>query len=256
MIEKTSKRIKEIKVAKPQIKIERAGIAIAKEGIGATIIGGQSQELSQRRRLIDCVESIKNDTKLTRETVATILQKSGNFKSLSNNPDRFVYEVTKIIREELIRDYVEQVSYEVVPEKYGLDQFENIPSYKDVTEPVNNSIYDAIVYDSEVEQKFAVDLDRDERIKLFIKLPGWFKIETPVGGYNPDWAIVTAKRDLQGKEDKEKVYFVIETKGGTNLRASERAKIDSAKKHFEVIAVNYKEINNGYQQFNAECLNK
>jgi len=255
VIEKTSKRIKELKVAKPQIKIERAGIAIAKEGIGATIIGGQSQEMSQARRLIDCVESIKNDTKLTRETVATILQKSGNFKSLSNNPDRFVYEVTKIIREELIRDYVEQVSYEVVPEKYGLDQFENIPSYKDVTEPVNNSIYDAIVYDSEVEQKFAVDLDRDERIKLFIKLPGWFKIETPVGGYNPDWAIVTAKRDLQGKEAKEKVYFVIETKGGTNLRSSERAKIDSAKKHFDVIAVNYKEINNGYEQFKQECMN-
>jgi len=256
VIEKTSKRIKELKVAKPQIKIERAGIAIAKEGIGATIIGGQSQELSQRRRLIDCVESIKNDTKLTRETVATILQKSGNFRSLSNNPDRFVYEVTKIIREELIRDYVEQVSYEVVPEKYDVGQFENIPSYKDTTQPVSRSIYDAIVYDSEVEQKFAVDLDQDERIKLFIKLPGWFKIETPVGGYNPDWAIVTAKRDLHGNEDKEKVYFVIETKGGTNLRSSERAKIDSAKKHFEVIAVKYKEINNGYQQFNAECLNK
>jgi len=254
VIERTSKRIGEIKVSKPQIKIERAGIDIAKEGINATIIGGQSQELSQTRRTVDCVESIKNDTKLTRETVATILQKSGNFKSLANNPDRFIYEVTRVIREELIRDYIEQVSYEIVPEKYDLDQFENIPSYKDVTEPVNNSIYDAIVYDSEVEQKFAVDLDRDERIKLFIKLPGWFKIETPVGGYNPDWAIVTAKRDLQGKEEKEKVYFVIETKGGTNLRASERAKIDSAKKHFEVISVNYKEINNGYQQFNQECL--
>lgn len=254
VIERTSKRIGEIKVSKPQIKIERAGIDIAKEGINATIIGGQSQELSQTRRMVDCVESIKNDTKLTRETVATILQKSGNFKSLANNPDRFIYEVTRVIREELIRDYIEQVSYEIVPEKYDLDQFENIPSYKDVTEPVNNSIYDAIVYDSEVEQKFAVDLDRDERIKLFIKLPGWFKIETPVGGYNPDWAIVTAKRDLQGKEEKEKVYFVIETKGGTNLRASERAKIDSAKKHFEVISVNYKEINNGYQQFNQECL--
>ncbi len=255
VIERTSKRIGEIKVSKPQIKIERAGIDIAKEGINATIIGGQSQELSQTRRMFDCVESIKNDTKLTRETVATILQKSGNFKSLANNPDRFVYEVTRVIREELIRDYIEQVSYEIVPEKYALDQFENIPSYKDVTEPVNNSIYDAIVYDSEVEQKFAVDLDRDERIKLFIKLPGWFKIETPVGGYNPDWAIVTAKRDLQGKEEKEKVYFVIETKGGTNLRASERAKIDSAKKHFEIISVNYKEINSGYEQFKQECMN-
>ncbi|MEO5928251.1 MAG: DEAD/DEAH box helicase family protein [Patescibacteria group bacterium] len=254
VIERTSKRIQELKISKPQIKIERAGIAMAKEGIDATILGGQSQALSQTRRMIDCVELIKSETKLTRETIAAILQESGNFKSLANNPDRFIYEVTKIIREELVRDYIEQVSYEVVPEKYDVAQFENIPSYKDSVEPINHSIYDAIVYDSEVEQKFAVDLDRDERIKLFIKLPGWFKIETPVGGYNPDWAIVTAKRDLRGNEDREKVYFVIETKGGTNLRASERAKIDSAKKHFEVIAVNYKEINSGYQQFNEECL--
>jgi len=255
IIEKTSKRIGELRVSKPQIKIERAGISIAKEGIGASIIGGQSQEITQTRRMIDCVESIKNETKLTRETVATILQKSDSFKSLANNPDRFTYETIKIIREELVRDYIEQIAYEVVPEKYDVGQFENIPSYKDVTQSVNRSIYDAIVYDSEVEQKFAVDLDQDERIKLFIKLPGWFKIETPVGGYNPDWAIVTAKRDLRGKEDAEKVYFVIETKGGTNLRSSERAKIDSAKKHFEVISVNYKEINSGYEQFKQECMN-
>ena len=254
LIDKATKRITELNIAKPQIKIERAGISIAKEGVDASVIGGQSQEILQGKRIIDCVESIKNETKLTRQTVAEILHKANNFEALSNNPERFIYEAVKIIREELIRDYVEQVTYEVVPEKFGLEQFENIPSYKETTQSVNNSIYDAIVYDSEVEQKFAVDLDKDERVKLFIKLPGWFKIETPVGGYNPDWAIVTAKRDLQGNEDREKVYFVIETKGGTNLRSSERAKIDSAKKHFEVIEVNYKEINSGYQQFNQECL--
>jgi type III restriction enzyme len=100
------------------------------------------------------------------------------------------------------------------------------------------------VYDSEVEKNFAIDLDKDERIKLFIKLPNWFKVETPVGGYNPDWAIVTTKRDLQGN-DSERVYFVIETKGDvSNLRPSEKAKIASAKKHFEVIEVKYKEVEN------------
>jgi restriction endonuclease len=61
---------------------------------------------------------------------------------------------------------------------------------------------------------------------------------------------------LHGEESEEKVYFVIETKGGTNLRDSEYAKINSAKKHFETIEVNYKEINQGYQQFTEECLNK
>jgi len=254
LIERASVKIAELNIAKPQIKIERAGILIAKEGIGATVIGGQAQEINQGKRMIDCVEQIKNETKLTRLTVASILSKAGNFKSLSNNPDKFIYETTKIIKEELVKDYIEQIAYELLPENYNIEQFENILSYKDSTHPVDHSIYDAIVYDSEVEKNFAIDLDRDERIKLFIKLPGWFKIETPVGGYNPDWAIVTSKRDLQGNESDERVYFVIETKGGTNLRSTERAKIDSAKKHFEVVEVNYKEINSGYQQFNQECL--
>jgi type III restriction enzyme len=81
-------------------------------------------------------------------------------------------------------------------------------------------------------------------------LPGWFKIDTPMGSYNPDWAIVSVKRDLQGNES-EKLYFVIETKGNiNNLRANEQAKIASAKKHFEVVQVNYREVEN-YQQFSG-----
>jgi type III restriction enzyme len=110
------------------------------------------------------------------------------------------------------------------------------------------------VYDSDVEKNFAVELDADGRIKLFIKLPNWFKVETPVGGYNPDWAIVTAKRDLQGNESDERVYFVIETKGDvSNLRPSEQAKIAAAKRHFEVIEVKYKEVEN-YEQFANQYL--
>lgn len=255
VVKRSVKRISELKIQKPQIRIERAGISIAKEGIDAKIIGGQSQEIFQLKRSIDCVETIKNETKLTRNSVIEILEKAKNIQSLVNNPEKFVYEAIKIIREELILDYVQQVSYEILPEEYGIEEFENIQSYQNSTQPVRNSIYEAIVFDSEVEQKFAVDLDKDERVKLFIKLPAWFKVGTPIGGYNPDWAIVTSKIDLQGNESSEKVYFVIETKGGTNLRASERAKIDSAKKHFEVISVNYKEINAGYDQFNKECLN-
>jgi type III restriction enzyme len=256
LVKTSSLRIAELTVSKPKIIIERAGISITNLGIDSFVMGDRSQELSQDKKIINCIEIIKNETKLTKKTVAEILCKADNFRALSNNPERFIYEFIRIVKEELIKSYIDQVTYEVVPDKFEIRQFENILSYEDATQPVNNSIYDAIVYDSEVEQKFAVDLDRDERIKLFIKLPNWFKIETPIGGYNPDWAIVTAKRDLQGKEDQEKVYFIIETKSSTNLRDSEHAKINSAKKHFETIEVNYKEINQGYQQFTEECLNK
>lgn len=254
LIENCAKKIKELNIAKPQIRVERAGVAITRQGVGATLIGAQANSLAQIKRSVDCVEFIKNETKLTRQTVADILTKSNNIFAFLNNPERFCFETSRIIKEELTRDYVEQIRYEVVSDKYSVKEFENIPSYKDVVQPVNHSIYDAIVWDSETEKNFAVELDSDERIKLFIKLPNWFKVETPVGGYNPDWAIVTTKRDLKGNESKEQIYFVIETKGDlTNLRLTEQAKIASAKKHFEVIEVKYKEVEN-YQQFVNQCL--
>lgn len=254
LIQKSADRIKKLVISKPQIHIERVGINMTAEGVSSSVIGTGVEGLSQVKRSIDCIELIKNETKLTRQTVGAILTQANNSSAFLNNPERFCFEASKIIREELLKDYVAQVRYEITPERYSADSFENIPSYKDSVEKVDHSIYDAIIFDSDVEKKFAVELNKDERIKLFIKLPNWFKVETPVGTYNPDWAIVSAKRDLQGNE-QERVYFVIETKGDiTNLRPSEQAKISSAKKHFEVIEVNYKEVEN-FNQFAEQTLN-
>lgn len=249
LIENCTKQIRQVSIAKPQLTVERVGVDISKDGISAKVTGSQAIGLNQEKRAIDCVELLKNETKLTRQTIATILMWANNATAFLNNPERFCFEVSRIIKAELVKDYIEQIRYEIVPEKYAVSQFENIPSYKDAIQPVKNSIYDAIVYDSNPEKSFAVELDNDERIKLFIKMPNWFKVETPIGGYNPDWAIVTAKRDLKGKESTERIYFVIETKGDlSNLRPTEQAKIASAKKHFEVIEVKYKEVES-YQQF-------
>ncbi|MDD3065828.1 MAG: DEAD/DEAH box helicase family protein [Endomicrobiaceae bacterium] len=237
-------------IEKPQIRVDRVGLDIGQKEIGKTILGTDSAAAAQNRRIVDCIDFIQSQTLLTRQTVAVILEKSGNFTAFLNNPERFVYEAVKIIKNEIAKAYIEQIAYEVIPERYETKQFEEISGYKDSVQRVERSIYDAIVYESEVEKKFAVDLDKDERIKLFIKLPGWFKIDTPMGSYNPDWAIVSVKRDLQGNES-EKLYFVIETKGNiNNLRANEQAKIASAKKHFEVVQVNYREVEN-YQQFSG-----
>ena len=249
VVKESAEQIKKISLKKPQIRVERAVLDISEEKVGTKFIGTKDEDINQIRRFISPIEVIKDGTKLTRETIAEILEEAGNTTALLNNPERFCTEAVRIINSELTKDYVSQIRYEVLPERYDLKQFEDIPSYKDSTHKVNNSIYDAIVYDSEIEKNFAVSLDTDERVKLFIKLPNWFKISTPAGGYNPDWAIVTIKKDLQGNEGKERVYFVIETKGDIyNLRSSERAKIDSAKKHFEVIKVNYAEVND-YKQF-------
>ncbi len=252
LVEACSRQISELAISKPQIHIERAGVEIGEGGVNARLIGNRSDNLLQTKRPIDCIEFIKNETKLTRHTVATILATANNATSFLNNPERFCFEVARLIKTELLKDYLEQIRYELMPDRYAVGQFETeVDSYDASTQPVHNSIYDAIVYQSDVEKNFAVSLDSDERIKLFIKLPSWFKVETPVGGYNPDWAIVTSKRDLQGNDIKERVYFVIETKGDvTNLRRSEQEKVLSAKKHFEAISVNYTVVDN-FQTFTA-----
>jgi len=110
-----------------------------------------------------------------------------------------------------------------------------LTSYLDNLLSSQKSIYNMIEYDSEVEKRFAMDLERKESIKLFVKLPSWFAIETPVGKYNPDWAIV--------KHDDNSLYFVRETKGTTNfsqLRNSEAYKIRCGEKHFEELGVDFK----------------
>lgn len=243
-----AKRVREIAASKPKMRIDRVALDIGEKEIGKQIVGNTSDDLAQNKRIIDCVGAIKDETKLTQNTIADILEKSENFTAFLNNPEKFIYEAIKIIKSEIINGYIEQIAYEIIPSKYDADLFENISGYKDSVQKVDRSIYDAIVYDSEKEKEFAVELDINERIKLFIKLPNWFKINTPVGSYNPDWAIVGAKRDLRGQES-EKLYFVIETKGDlNNLRFEERAKINSAKKHFEVIKVDYREVEN-YRDF-------
>lgn len=243
LIQRASQRISELEVKKPQLVVERAAVNIDKKRVDARMLGDDREEVSQGPAAINCVEVIKEDTKLTANTVVSILQEADNTKSLFNNPPKFTYEASKIIKEELVKDYIHEIAYEMLPEEHDPDNFEKIETYKDKVQEVGSSIYKYIVCDSEVEKNFAINLDHDERIKLFLKLPRWFVVDTPAGDYNPDWAIVTVKTSTTGEESNEKIYFVIETKGDIeNLRQNEKNKIESAKKHFEVIDVRYREV--------------
>lgn len=99
---------------------------------------------------------------------------------------------------------------------------------------VKKSVYDAVVYDSEIERQFAEELEQREDIKLFVKLPGWFKVETPIGEYNPDWVIL--------KHDDTVLYLVRETKGTKDfekLRNAEVEKICCGRRHFEELGVDF-----------------
>ena len=246
-------RINQLSIPKRQISITRIGLEIREARVDYRTLKSSMQDVTATKITLDCVNFIKDETKLTRETIIKIL-KGITPRLFFNNPERFIFESIKVINEALVKDHVEQISYRLSDDKFSASQFARIISHKDSVQDITNkkkSIYDAIVFSSDVEKNFAIELDRDERIKLFIKLPTWFLIKTPLGGYNPDWAIVTVKMSSTGKESDEKIYFVIETKGSTDeaqRRVSENQKIECAKKHFEVINVKYKDVAN-YRQF-------
>ncbi len=256
LVKECSEKINQLAISKRQINITRAGVNIAKDEIKSRVLGSAMHEKTIRKSYFDCVNFIKDETNLTRQTVVTILR-AIKVKSFLNNPDRFIFEAVKVINDALVKNYIERITYVLNGDEFNSGQFEKIESHKDNVQNLQNkckSIYDAIVYSSDVEKNFAIELDNDERIKLFIKLPGWFTVNTPIGGYVPDWAIVTVKVDINGNESKEKIYFVIETKGTleeSSRRGFENQKIECAKRHFEIINVRYKDVAS-YRDFERE----
>ncbi|OIN97518.1 hypothetical protein AUJ66_03260 [Candidatus Desantisbacteria bacterium CG1_02_38_46] len=153
------------------------------------------------------------------------------------NPQKYKDMVIEIIKECKRTFEVEGIKYINLGEGYDVGLLrEEVASYGKYVLKVQKSIYDGIIKESNIEEEFAKALDKDSRIKLFIKLPDWYSIETPAGNYTPDWAIVIEK--VQNGVASEKIYFVVETKGTNNiyeLKPEEKIKIRSAKKRFELI---------------------
>jgi len=160
------------------------------------------------------------------------------------NPQKFMDEVANIIINQLHRLMIDGIKYEKITvgqTEWSMQLFrdDELKDYFEQCISVKKSVFDTVLYDSEIERKFAEDLDRREDIKFFVKLPSWFRVETPVGEYNPDWAIV--------KHFDETIYLVRETKGTRNfekLRNSEADKISCGRKHFEAIDVNFDVVTN------------
>jgi type III restriction enzyme len=165
------------------------------------------------------------------------LIRSGRLNEVKNNPQQFIEQAQQAIEAELRGLMVDDIKYEKINgHEYEMLWFEEREIFgTDLNRtPVENSIYEEVFFDSEVERQFAEAMSTRTDIKLFIKLPGWFMIDTPLGTYNPDWAIV--------KEGDTKVYLVRETKSTKDqlkLRGSEWAKIKCGKAHFETLNVDF-----------------
>ena len=158
------------------------------------------------------------------------------------NPQDFIASCTTIINGKLADYLVNGVEYTKIDEWYKMELFDQIYTYDRHVVEAGKTIYDGVVCDSDLEKTFAKNLDGNDCIRLFVKLPRGFTVDTPVGTYNPDWAIVRDERDQFG-EVKETVYLVAETKGSVDpdaLRGIEKRKIHCGERHFGAIGVKYK----------------
>ena len=182
--------------------------------------------------------------RLTRRTLLEVYKQTRRRQDAIANPHEFAQVAVKIIRAKLSDQLVDGIRYERLNDWYEMTQFENIESWREYIEPASRSLYDSVVCDSETEREFVQGLEARCDVRLYVKLPGWFKVPTPVGEYNPDWAIVREERDEHGEPSGEKLYLVRETKSATDLdqlRPDEARKIRCGGEHFQgALGVDYK----------------
>jgi type III restriction enzyme len=228
------------KVEAAKVNFTTAEFSVTNAGVEARAVAAKAETVLYRGLLPDILAYLQSETELTRSTLVRILKESGRLSEFFINPQRFMDSVAAILKSELHQLIVDGIKYERIsatePEfewRQELFKNEELINYLTALE-VDHSIYEYIVYDSQVEREFAQKLDAREDIKLFVKLPRWFQVETPIGKYNPDWAIL--------KHNEETLYLVRETKSTKDflkLRTTEADKVRCGQKHFEAIGTSF-----------------
>jgi type III restriction enzyme len=243
--------VSEIKSQQPiqplRVQITKAGLRLVRGGTKTSETASRAADLGGTYLLPDIISELQEATSLTRKTLVDVLVQSGKMAEFISNPNDFISMVKRNLQNVLAAAVVEGLQYEKIGGSvYELrelqkDGMEERDLFIDRLYEVKNkqkTDFDFIQIDSEgidaPERQFAALLDSREDIKLFMKLPMKFKIDTPVGPYNPDWAIV---KSLNGQDH---IYMIRETKSTRDelkLRPTEVAKINSAKKHFAAIGI-------------------
>lgn len=250
LVRQATKQLVLVEVVRPQIvdtrvRIEQLG---AEHGfmVNETPGAGVAANI-QKVYVPDILSVLEKRTGLMRAMIFAVLDKADVFGKLARNPQQMIDEAARAINRAKQEVMVDGISYQKTGESYDMCLFENheLEAYlydaamKSGAIAVDNpdkTIYDYVTVDSEVEYKFMKALEQADNIRFYVKLPGWFTIPTPLGSYNPDWAVVF--------DGDERVYFVAETKGvnkinNSHLSASELGKILAARQHFVEVEVEY-----------------
>ena len=227
-------------IPKTRLQWRKADIAIGKAGVTSIEKreGAYTRTLEENDiQLPDLITDLQDRTQLTRRSIVRILIGSDRLNDFKQNPQQFIELAGEAINRCKRLALVDGIKYQ----RLGADHYyaQELFEQKELTGYLKNmlmdarkSVYEHVVYDYGVERNFADELEKNDDVKVYAKLPGWFKVPTPLGTYNPDWAV------LVDKDGEERLYFVVETKSSLfagDLRSTETGKIDCAKVHFKAL---------------------
>ena len=227
-----------------KVDVTNVKLDYTKKGVETTVThetsAGFTYADDEHRNYPDLIRRLQDATQLLRKTIIDVIVESGRLKEFYINPEEYIKAVSTILSDVKKANLTDGIKYEKIDEYYEQDFIFNDESLycdSDNSIPANKSIYDYVKFDSNIEKEFAEDAEADDSVVLYAKLPDVFKIDTPIGTYNPDWAVVIKDNE------EEKLYFVAETKGTEDenqLKGSERSKILCGRKHFEVLNTDIK----------------
>jgi len=228
-------------VSRTRLQWKKAGMSISKAGVDASLLAISEPVVLQENdiELPDLLTELQDRTQLTRKTIAHILTESPRLNDFKRNPQQFIELAAEAINRCKRLALVDGIKYQRLGEDefYAQELFETeeLTGYlKNLVEDTQKSVYQHVVYDSSIERDFAEALEKNEAVKVYAKLPGWFKVPTPLGTYNPDWAV------LIERDGQERLYFVVETKSSLfeeDLRDREGGKIKCGSAHFKALAL-------------------
>ncbi len=246
----------EEEIKPPRVTITKARVDVGDESVFEALQMSAAKSvlsLAGRYALPNLVEVMANlmehttpPVRLTRRTLLEIVKRAPDQQAVVENPNEFATVAVRIVKEKLADQLVEGIQYGKINQWYEMTQFDvEIEGWTDYLVPAKHTIYDHVICDSDVERQFVEDLEHRDDVKLYVKLPSWFTVPTPIGGYNPDWAIVMEDRDAHSDPTgKPLLYLVRETKSTSRLeelRPDERRKAICGKSHFQdTLGVDYR----------------
>ncbi len=228
-------------IAKTRLKWRKASLTIGKSGVDAEETSASAPITIDENdiELPDLLTDLQDKTHLTRRSLVKILTDSGRLNDFKRNPQQFIELTAETINRTKRMVLVDGIRYQRLGDDhfYAQELFEQeeLTGYLKNMLESTKSVYEQVIYDSTgTEKGFAEELEKNEAVKVYAKLPGWFKVPTPLGTYNPDWAVLIVE------DGQERLYFVVETKSSLftdDLRDKESSKIKCGEAHFMALAV-------------------